>query len=232
MGMRRGGKTPDQLLDQVGLGDRKSHAPNELSGGQQQRVAIARALVNGPPVIMADEPTGNLDSESAADILQLLQNLHRSGLTVIMVTHDPDVAKAAERIITMKDGLILSDTGAITTVTEITERRTAKSECRKKPFQRFREIRSLLAQAFRSLSAKKVRTALSMLGVLIGVAAVIAVMALGAGAKVAVEERISAMGGQPARGAAAASAEPRSFPGGRSGVAVIRIGHWSNLRFH
>jgi macrolide transport system ATP-binding/permease protein len=190
-----GDKTPDQLLERVGLGDRKSHAPNELSGGQQQRVAIARALVNGPPVIMADEPTGNLDSESAADILQLLQDLHRSGLTVIMVTHDPEVAAAAERIITMKDGQVLSDTGGRG---ESAERHPGKVESERngaalhrKPV---REAVALLAQASRSLSANKVRTALSMLGVLIGVAAVISVMALGAGAKVAVEAQISAMG--------------------------------------
>jgi len=189
-----GDTNPDELLDRVGLGDRKSHAPNELSGGQQQRVAIARALANGPPIIMADEPTGNLDSESAADILQLLQDLHRSGLTVIMVTHDPDVAKASERIITMKDGQILSETGAVNTGFETAERRTTNSRFRKTPLQRFREFSALLTQAGRSLSANKVRTALSMLGVLIGVAAVISVMALGAGAKVAVEERISAMG--------------------------------------
>jgi macrolide transport system ATP-binding/permease protein len=189
-----GDKTPDQLLERVGLGERKSHAPNELSGGQQQRVAIARALVNGPPVIMADEPTGNLDSESAADILQLLQDLHRSGLTVIMVTHDPEVGAAAERIITMKDGQVLSDTkGTAEGRTENVEPRKGRSfsASRRKPF---REVAALLAQAARSLSANKVRTALSMLGVLIGVAAVISVMALGAGAKVAVEERISAMG--------------------------------------
>ncbi|MCF7847291.1 MAG: ABC transporter permease [Kiritimatiellales bacterium] len=191
-----GDKTPDQLLERVGLGDRKSHAPNELSGGQQQRVAIARALVNNPPVIMADEPTGNLDSESAADILQVLQDLHRSGLTVIMVTHDPEVAAAAERIITMKDGQVLSDTkGTERTAAcrkgNVESRRDGSSSLRRKPF---REFAALLAQASRSLSANKVRTALSMLGVLIGVAAVIAVMALGAGAKVAVEAQISAMG--------------------------------------
>jgi macrolide transport system ATP-binding/permease protein len=190
-------KTPDELLDRVGLGDRKSHAPNELSGGQQQRVAIARALVNGPPVIMADEPTGNLDSASAADILHLLQELHRSGLTVIMVTHDPEVAKAAERVITMKDGQILSDSRTETAehhTRNIASQRPEIPIATRSPFSRFREGSELLAQAYRSLSANKIRTALSMLGVLIGVAAVISVMALGAGAKIAVEERISAMG--------------------------------------
>ena len=197
--------TPEQLLERVGLGDRMSHAPNELSGGQQQRVSIARALVNGPPIIMADEPTGNLDSSSAAEILHLLQDLHRSGLTVIMVTHDADVAKAASRTITMKDGQIVSDTRrAESTITGGGSASGAPREREKavvsltpehvSPFRRFREFSALLSQAARSLSANKVRTALSMLGVLIGVAAVIAVMALGAGASRAVEERISSMG--------------------------------------
>jgi len=197
--------TPEQLLERVGLGDRKSHAPNELSGGQQQRVAIARALVNGPPIIMADEPTGNLDSSSAAEILHLLQDLHRSGLTVIMVTHDADVAKAASRVITMKDGQIVSDTrhaegtimadGSASGWPESGEDVVASMTPEQASlFQRFRALPALLSQAARSLSANKVRTALSMLGVLIGVAAVIAVMALGAGASRAVEERISSMG--------------------------------------
>ena len=199
-----GRDTPDQLLERVGLGDRKDHAPNELSGGQQQRVAIARALVNGPPIVMADEPTGNLDSASAEEILRLLQELHRSGLTVIIVTHDPDVAGAADRILTMKDGKIISDIPSAKAAAPeqaapaVLQRGRAQAASGPSPkrysFLRFRELAALLAQAGRSLMANKVRTGLSMLGVLIGVAAVIAVTALGAGAKRAVEERISSMG--------------------------------------
>ncbi len=204
-GATPGTSTAGQLLDRVGLGERKTHAPNELSGGQQQRVAIARALVNGPSIIMADEPTGNLDSSSAKEILSLLQDLHRSGLTVIMVTHDPEIAKVTDRTITMKDGVIVSDTrhehkercgeGATIPSPQGKEAVNAPATLRPKGvFPCFREFTALLAQAGRSLGASKVRTGLSMLGVLIGVAAVIAVMALGAGAKVAVEERISSMG--------------------------------------
>ncbi len=204
-GATPGARTPGQLLDRVGLGDRKSHAPNELSGGQQQRVSIARALVNGPSIVMADEPTGNLDSSSAEEILSLLKDLHRSGLTVIMVTHDPDIAQVANRTITMKDGGVVSDIqhehkGSCSDAPPVTSPQRAEAadmpaDLRPKGlFRRFRELTALIAQAGRSLSANKVRTGLSMLGVLIGVAAVISVMALGAGAKVAVEERISSMG--------------------------------------
>lgn len=97
------------LLESVGLGSRKNHMPNELSGGQRQRVAIARALVNDPSIVMADEPTGNLDSRSSVDIMHLFENLHQQGKTIILVTHEPDIAEFAERVVTVRDGLIISD---------------------------------------------------------------------------------------------------------------------------
>ncbi len=101
----------ETLLQQVGLGHRMHHKPAEMTGGQRQRVAIARALINNPKVIFADEPTGNLDSKTSVEIMQLLTELHRQGNTVVMVTHEDDIAAYAQRVIRMRDGQILEDSG-------------------------------------------------------------------------------------------------------------------------
>jgi len=98
-----------EVLEQVGLGNRMSHKPNELSGGQRQRVAIARALVNKPAIILADEPTGNLDSKTSIEIMGLLEDIHKLGNTIILVTHEEEIAKYAHRIVRLKDGVIESD---------------------------------------------------------------------------------------------------------------------------
>lgn len=100
-----------ESLEVVGLGDRKLHKPYELSGGQQQRVAIARALVTNPPIILADEPTGNLDSKSGIEIMDLLEQLHTNGNTIVLITHDNDIAASSKRIVRIQDGEIVSDTG-------------------------------------------------------------------------------------------------------------------------
>lgn len=106
-------RTAREALERVGLGDRVRHKPTELSGGQQQRVGIARALVKSPDILFADEPTGNLDTRSGEEIMGILAELHADGITVIIVTHEPDIAARANRIITMRDGLIVNDTAPV-----------------------------------------------------------------------------------------------------------------------
>ena len=98
-----------ELLEKVGLGERISHLPNELSGGQKQRVAIARALANNPPIILADEPTGNLDTQSSEEIMEIFKNLNKEGNSIILVTHEPDIAEYADRVIVFRDGSIIED---------------------------------------------------------------------------------------------------------------------------
>ena len=187
---------PNQMLDLVGLGDRKGHHTNELSGGQQQRVAIARALVNNPAIIFADEPTGNLDSKSAKEIMQVVSELHARGLTIILVTHDANVANHAQRIIELRDGKILSDAPNPNAPTVPKLGKQDEPDTSDKTFwlQSLNEGWTLVKQSFRSLTANKVRTALSALGIMIGVAAVIATVAVGNGAKAAVEDQMSRLG--------------------------------------
>lgn len=187
------------LLKKVGLAERIFHKPNELSGGQQQRVAIARALINEPLLIFADEPTGNLDTKSAAEIIDILEELNSYGITIVMVTHEPDLASAASRIITLQDGKIISDKLQPTSrrlkpkIREVKQSPISENHFLH-PVFKLQSIGSYFFQAVRSLLSNKTRSVLSILGVLIGVTSVIAMLALGTGAKEDVKKRISSLG--------------------------------------
>ncbi|MGN6717297.1 MAG: MacB family efflux pump subunit [Candidatus Binatia bacterium] len=180
-----------KLLERLGLGDRTDHRPAELSGGQQQRVAIARALVNDPPVILADEPTGALDSHSGDEVLALLKQLHAEGRTIILITHAENVAQHAGRIVRIQDGRIFEDNGAANeraAATAVNDRDLSKGVSLAASMQ------EALVTAWRSLRVNLFRTVLTLLGIIIGVAAVVAMLAVGEGSRQKVLDRISSFG--------------------------------------
>ena len=181
-----------RLLERLGLGERSEHRPAELSGGQQQRVAIARALVNDPPVILADEPTGALDSKSGEEVLALLKELHAEGRTLILITHAENVARHASRIIQIQDGRIIEDSAPITVIAStplLPEGKESTGGIRLTT-----SLQEALATAWRSLRVNLFRTTLTLLGIIIGVAAVVAMLAVGEGSRKKVLDQISALG--------------------------------------
>lgn len=205
------------LLTRLGLQDRSHHRPGQLSGGQQQRVSIARALANGGEVILADEPTGALDSQSGNEVMAILKELHAQGHTIILVTHDMAVASHADRIITLRDGRVVEDSGhratddnaaspsgapahplpgdgsqlAAPSVGQDAQGTGAAVRTASRGWDRYREAGRM---ALHAMLAHRMRTFLTMLGIIIGIAAVVSVVALGQGARAKVIDDINAMG--------------------------------------
>ncbi|WP_373604227.1 MacB family efflux pump subunit [Aggregatibacter sp. HMT-949] len=178
------------LLEKLGLGDKWQNKPNQLSGGQQQRVSIARALMNGGEIILADEPTGALDSHSGQKVMEILRQLHGEGHTIIMVTHDRNIAAQANRIIEIKDGEIIADT----------QKEAVESKAQNRPQIKphFGLSKDQLIEAFRmsvsAIVAHKMRALLTMLGIIIGITSVVSVVALGNGSQQKILENIKGIG--------------------------------------
>ncbi len=187
-----------EKIADVGLAHRENHFPNEMSGGEQQRVAIARSIVNEPLIVFADEPTGNLDTKSEAEILAILKKLNESGKTIIMVTHEDEIARHAKRIIRMRDGQIISDERreklAKRESTEDLTRPIEEALSNSHTAFGQAEFIDYIRQAMGSIFSHKLRSFLSMLGILIGVAAVISMLALGTGASESISQSLSSLG--------------------------------------
>lgn len=179
----------DNLLTKLGLDDKTRNRPNELSGGQQQRVSIARALMNGGEIILADEPTGALDSKSGETVLEILRDLHQEGHTIIMVTHDPNIAAQASRVVEIKDGEIIRD--------ERQKPYSSELKLNKTPHQQprfFDQLIESFKMASSAILAHKMRALLTMLGIIIGIASVISVVALGQGSQQQILANINNLG--------------------------------------
>ncbi|BFU59774.1 MULTISPECIES: MacB family efflux pump subunit [Rodentibacter] len=179
-----------QLLEKLGLADKWQNKPNQLSGGQQQRVSIARALMNGGEIILADEPTGALDSHSGQNVMEILRQLHREGHTIIMVTHDRDIAAGANRVIEIRDGEIIADNQKESVKSAV------ENQLKIKPHFGF--SKDQLIEAFRmsisAIVAHKMRSLLTMLGIIIGITSVVSVVALGNGSQQKILENIKGIG--------------------------------------
>jgi macrolide transport system ATP-binding/permease protein len=196
----------EALLTSLGLGQRMDHRPSQLSGGQQQRVSIARALMNGGKVILADEPTGALDSQSGIEVMALLEKLARDGHTVILITHDREVANHADRVIEFRDGQVLHDSGhAAGAIDPKNNDKLRDLFLSRKAVSAFAGIGEAIRMALRSLKANVFRTVLTLLGIVIGVVSVVVMLAIGEGVSADIVSRISSIGTnmlnlQPARG--------------------------------
>ena len=181
-----------QVLTNLSLGDKFDSRPNELSGGQQQRVSIARALMNGGDLILADEPTGALDSKSGENVMEIIKDLHKKGHTIILVTHDKNIAAQASRIIEIKDGEIISDTRTSDEIYEM-KNKVKKIERSKLAYLKYSLLESF-NMSVHAIISNKMRSLLTMLGIIIGIASVVSVVALGNASQAKIMERINSMG--------------------------------------
>ena len=185
----------EELLKRLGLGDRSEHRPGQLSGGQQQRVSIARALMNGGDIILADEPTGALDTHTGQEVLRILEELNAAGHTIIIVTHDMNVARHAQRIIEISDGEIVADKRNPDAPHRDVVRDDAPPLPKRPAWQSYLDrCGEALRMALLAMNAHRLRTSLTMLGIIIGIAAVVSVVALGEGSRRKILEDISAIG--------------------------------------
>jgi macrolide transport system ATP-binding/permease protein len=193
---REARKRAEELLQRVGLGEHLDHEPSQLSGGQQQRVAIARALINRPPLLFADEPTGNLDSRTSDEVLRIFQELNEEeGVTIILVTHDEDVARHAKRIIRISDGVVESEQNTSSTPEQRAYHGDSNANTgERSPGGAIARTRRMLHTALNGLRRNVLRAALTALGIIIGVAAVIAMMEIGRGSSTAIQKSVASMG--------------------------------------
>jgi macrolide transport system ATP-binding/permease protein len=186
-----------ELLERFGLGDRLDHEPSQLSGGQQQRVAIARALINHPSLLLADEPTGNLDSQTSEEVLRIFQQLNEEGVTIVLVTHDEEVARRARRIVRIHDGVVEAQKPSVLLTQEARDGRLVsegEGEMKHHPAAGTVRLEKMFRTALNGLRRNVLRAALTTLGIIIGVAAVIAMMELGRGSSNAIQRTIASMG--------------------------------------
>ncbi|UJF22380.1 MacB family efflux pump subunit [Shewanella sp. OMA3-2] len=204
----------EKLLNRLGLADRMSHKPSQLSGGQQQRVSVARALINGGTVILADEPTGALDSHSGKEMMQLLRELHQQGHTIVLVTHDPKIAASAERVIEISDGEIVSDitndnasnkhsvianseianSEIDTSSTSVAEQKKANTFTSRPFSAQWFSFVEAFKMSLSAMGSHRLRTFLTMLGIIIGIASVVSVVAIGNGSQAQVLSQMASMG--------------------------------------
>ncbi|OCG45312.1 macrolide ABC transporter permease/ATP-binding protein MacB [Gilliamella sp. Choc5-1] len=191
-------KRASEILGRLGLADKIHNKPNQLSGGQQQRVSIGRALINGGQIILADEPTGALDHKSGLEVMAILRELHQQGHTIIIVTHDSNIAKSAERIVEISDGKIISDSINPNYQTEQDANRQAKqiktTKTQDNLLAKYYRFRDAFKMAMLSMLSQRLRTILTMLGIIIGIASVVSVVALGQGTKQKILSNINSLG--------------------------------------